>query len=102
MFPGPAEVIPQMLEKWEQGSQVVCEKRIGRAGETIFKKFPVELFYSLLWVFTYGDKFVPPGGILSIMGIFGEYFRMDIDFCKIDNLHLKLMVVATFRLRKVL
>jgi len=44
----PPEVIPKMLEKWEEGYDVVYGKRIKRHGETFFKKFTAKCFYRLL------------------------------------------------------
>lgn len=44
----PPEVIPQMLEKWRQGYEVVYGRRIKRHGETIFKKTTAYAFYRIL------------------------------------------------------
>lgn len=44
----PPEVIPFMVEKWEEGYQVVYGKRKKRAGETIFKKLTAKVFYRIL------------------------------------------------------
>jgi len=44
----PPEVIPQMLEKWREGYDVVYGKRVKRKGETFFKKFTARIFYRLL------------------------------------------------------
>jgi dolichol-phosphate mannosyltransferase len=41
----PPEVIPQMIEKWKDGFQVVYGKRGKRKGETLFKKLTAKLFY---------------------------------------------------------
>ncbi len=41
----PPEVIPEMLEKWYQGYDVIYGKRISREGETFFKKFTAKVFY---------------------------------------------------------
>ena len=44
----PPEVIPEMLEKWRSGIDVVYGKRISREGETFFKKFTAKMFYRTL------------------------------------------------------
>ncbi len=44
----PPEVIPQMLEKWREGYDVVYGKRARRNGESLFKKLTAAAFYRLL------------------------------------------------------
>jgi glycosyltransferase involved in cell wall biosynthesis len=44
----PPEVIPEMIERWRDGYQVVYGLRAGRAGETKFKRWSAKLFYRLL------------------------------------------------------
>lgn len=44
----PPELIPQMLEKWQQGYQVVYAQRIKRIKESWFKRFTAYVFYRLL------------------------------------------------------
>lgn len=44
----PPEVIPQMIEKWEEGYQVVYGQRAKRQGETFMKKFTAHTYYRLL------------------------------------------------------
>jgi polyisoprenyl-phosphate glycosyltransferase len=44
----PPEVIPEMVEKWKDGFQVVYGVRSRREGETRFKKLTASLFYRLL------------------------------------------------------
>lgn len=44
----PPEVIPRMLEKWEEGHDVVYGKRKKRKGETLFKRASASLFYRFL------------------------------------------------------
>jgi polyisoprenyl-phosphate glycosyltransferase len=44
----PPELIPQMIEKWKEGYEVVYAKRLKRKGETLFKKWTAALFYRLL------------------------------------------------------
>lgn len=41
----PPEVIPQMIEKWHEGYDIVYGKRMQRDGETIFKKVTAKMFY---------------------------------------------------------
>jgi glycosyltransferase involved in cell wall biosynthesis len=44
----PPEVIPEMLERWRDGYQVVYGLRAKRAGETIFKRWTAKVFYRLI------------------------------------------------------
>ncbi|SHH84720.1 glycosyltransferase family 2 protein [Pollutimonas bauzanensis] len=44
----PPELIPQMLDAWRAGADVVCMRRRSRAGETWFKRGSAHLFYRLL------------------------------------------------------
>jgi glycosyltransferase involved in cell wall biosynthesis len=44
----PPEVIPQLVDKWHQGFEVVYAVRETRSGETIFKKFSAQMFYRTL------------------------------------------------------
>lgn len=44
----PPELIPQMIEKWQEGFDVVYGKRLKRKGETVFKKVTAKLFYRTL------------------------------------------------------
>jgi len=44
----PPSVIPQMLEKWREGYEVVYGKRLSREGESAFKKMTSRLFYRFL------------------------------------------------------
>ncbi|MFZ0545840.1 MAG: glycosyltransferase family 2 protein [Candidatus Promineifilaceae bacterium] len=44
----PPEVIPQMVEKWREGYDVVYGVRAGREGETWFKKFTAKAFYRII------------------------------------------------------
>lgn len=44
----PPEVIPEMVEKWKEGFDVVYGKRKKREGETLFKKFTAFVYYRLL------------------------------------------------------
>ena len=44
----PPEIIPQMIEKWKEGYQVVFGRRIKREGETFFKKITAQAFYRFL------------------------------------------------------
>lgn len=44
----PPEVIPEMIEKWREGYEVVYGQRSSRAGETFFKKFTAKTFYRTL------------------------------------------------------
>jgi glycosyltransferase involved in cell wall biosynthesis len=44
----PPELIPALIERWQQGFDVVCAKRSSRAGETWFKKISAHVFYRIL------------------------------------------------------
>lgn len=44
----PPEIIPQMIEMWEQGYQVVNAKRSSRAKDTKFKKNTAGIYYKIL------------------------------------------------------
>ncbi len=44
----PPEVIPQLIERWKAGYQVVYAQRARRAGETAFKLITAALFYRLI------------------------------------------------------
>lgn len=44
----PPELIPQMLEQWEKGYDVVNMQRAVRHGETKFKRFSAATFYKLI------------------------------------------------------
>lgn len=44
----PPEIIPEMIDKWKEGFEVVYGKRKQRKGETFFKKITASLYYRLL------------------------------------------------------
>ena len=44
----PPEIIPQMIEKWKQGYEVVYGRRSKREGESFFKKATSRIYYRLL------------------------------------------------------
>jgi polyisoprenyl-phosphate glycosyltransferase len=44
----PPELIPQMIQKWKEGYEVIYAKRAKRKGETLFKKWSAALFYRTL------------------------------------------------------
>ncbi|HEU5087200.1 MAG TPA: glycosyltransferase, partial [Roseiflexaceae bacterium] len=44
----PPEVIPDLIERWHEGNQVVFAVRAEREGETAFKKATASLFYRLI------------------------------------------------------
>src|SRR5512142_2012140 len=48
----PPEVIPEMIEKWREGYEVVYAVRAEREGETWFKKLTSSLFYRLIYRIT--------------------------------------------------
>ena len=44
----PPELIPDMLNKWKEGYQVVYGKRLKRDGESAFKLFTAKAFYKFI------------------------------------------------------
>lgn len=50
----PPELIPRMIEKWEQGFDVVYGKRIARSGESYFKIITAKLFYKIIFLLSGG------------------------------------------------
>lgn len=44
----PPEVIPEMIQRWQDGYQVVYGLRAERAGETTFKRWTAKAFYRLI------------------------------------------------------
>lgn len=44
----PPEIIPQMIEKWKEGYQVIYAQRIKREGDTFLKKLTAHFFYRFL------------------------------------------------------
>lgn len=57
----PPEVIPLMLEKWKEGYDVVYGKRVGRTGDSLFKKLTAAVFYRFLRIMTNVDIPVDAG-----------------------------------------
>ena len=44
----PPEVIPELIEKWQEGYDVVYAQRTARDGETFFKKLSAKSFYRVI------------------------------------------------------
>ena len=44
----PPELIPQMMQLWEQGNEIIYAKRKKRKGESPFKLLSAKLFYQIL------------------------------------------------------
>lgn len=51
----PPELMPQMIEQWRKGSDVVLMQRRSRAGESWFKRTTAHLFYRLLRHLSHSD-----------------------------------------------
>lgn len=43
----PIEVIPQLINKWQSGADVVLAKRVDRGSDTLFKRSSANIFYKL-------------------------------------------------------
>ena len=48
----PPELIPQLIEHWHEGCDVVYAKRASRGGETFFKRVSAHVFYRLIQRFS--------------------------------------------------
>ncbi len=57
----PPEVIPLMLQKWDEGFDVVYGKRIKRTGDSLFKRITAKIFYRFLRSMTEVDIPVDTG-----------------------------------------
>ncbi len=44
----PVELIPQMIEKWKAGADVVLARRLNRPSDSFLKRLAVNLFYKLI------------------------------------------------------
>ena len=53
----PPELIPEMIQKWEEGYQIVYGKRLKRQGETAFKKLTAWGYYRVLGML--GGDYIP-------------------------------------------
>lgn len=51
----PPEVIPELIEKWREGYDVVFARRAQREGESLFKRVTASVFYRLLYRITEVD-----------------------------------------------
>ena len=50
----PPELIPEIVEQWKRGADIVYGKRLRREGETLFKKLTASVYYRLLsWMSAY-------------------------------------------------
>lgn len=54
----PPELIPKMMQAWNEGADVVCMRRSSRAGETWFKRHSAHHFYRVLNAVS--DVEIPP------------------------------------------
>ena len=53
----PPEIIPDMVEKWQAGADIVYGQRTRRKGETVFKKLTAWLYYRVLK--RLGGQYIP-------------------------------------------
>jgi len=44
----PPELIPEMIRRWHEGADVVYGSRVGRRGESLFKRATASLFYRVI------------------------------------------------------
>jgi glycosyltransferase involved in cell wall biosynthesis len=44
----PPEVVGEMIARWQEGYEIVCGRRLSRAGESKFKRWTANLFYRLI------------------------------------------------------
>lgn len=51
----PPEVVPRMIEAWEQGADIVFAVKQTRHGESVFKRLNAQLYYRLLRAMTDTD-----------------------------------------------
>lgn len=54
----PPEVIPEMVEKWKLGADIVYGKRVKRKGESAFKKLTAWIYYRVIRML--GGQYIPP------------------------------------------
>ncbi|MBW6473471.1 MAG: glycosyltransferase family 2 protein [Anaerolineaceae bacterium] len=78
----PPEVILQLIEKWEEGYEVVYAVRSDREGESIFKKVTASVFYRLIFRITdvkipldTGDFRLMDRKVVSVMNSMREHHR---------------------------
>ncbi len=71
----PPELIPELIDKWQQGYQVVFAQRRSRTGENILKRFSAWLFYRIICRLS--DVDIPPdAGDFRLMDRLAvEHFR---------------------------
>ncbi|TRZ52079.1 glycosyltransferase [bacterium] len=69
------EIIPQMIEKWQNGAKIVYAKRKERQGENFFKKFTATIFYQLI-------NFLSDTPIPQEVGDFRLLDKQVVDFLK--------------------
>lgn len=71
----PPEVIPRMIEKWNEGYAIVYGKRSRREGESIFKKVTAAVFYRLLRAVSDREVLVDVGDFRLIDGAVRDLLR---------------------------
>lgn len=76
----PPEIIPEMIEKWQNGAKIVYAKRNERQGDSFFKKTTATIFYQLI-------NFLSDTPIPQEVGDFRLLDKQVVDF--INNLNEK-------------
>ncbi len=71
----PPEVIPQMIEKWKAGADIVYGQRTKRKGESVFKKLTAWIYYKVIRAL--GGQYIPPNT--------GDFRLIDRRVCDVLN-----------------
>lgn len=71
----PPEVIPEMVEKWKNGADIVYGKRVKRKGESMFKKLTAWTYYRVIRML--GGQYIPPNT--------GDFRLLDRNVCDALN-----------------
>ena len=71
----PPEVIPQMIEKWKSGADIVYGQRTKRKGESVFKKLTAWIYYKVIRAL--GGQYIPPNT--------GDFRLIDRRVCDVLN-----------------
>lgn len=80
----PPELIPQMIERWKQGTDMVLAKRIDRSADSVSKRLTSSLFYKLIRKMSHidipdnvGDYRLIDRKIVNVVNKLGERARFN-------------------------